>query len=344
MLFQLQYSKVLTKYSYNYIIYFIMQRYADQERFQGPLPDLADSQTHTFAYEDGSGPYSVTVRVSGDPKTAETLIIRPMPWSDHPNRGFEVVRESAIAGLNPKLAVVGISLPGMGRDEIGPTRLQREALESVGFGRIAEGQWRAAGEALGIYGVALAGKEMIVAGESLAASNAVGLIETLPQGVKVRDIGLRENCAFKQRRPWQLGREFITTGSRGQADYLRRNPDIDFDAYGYEIGGLLGLGRQVARQPYTHCDGTIVAMARGEDAGRLSNAYRDRELEATIHLWTGSESIVAKPEYQAAAAAVLRFATQDIDLQVHEGEHHSAHDFLGLAVGQHRELVFGPAA
>jgi hypothetical protein len=277
-------------------------------------PDANPTLRHNFPpieiTDENGDKYPYSVLISGDLSTAKRILIKGMSWSDHPGRGFEGLREAMIADPADKLAVIGISFPGAGLKSPSMTKLQKKSLEGKhgDFSYIGKQQWQAIMSAMlhetslrlpnggatdnnsTMKKFNLSDYDFIISGSSQGASNAVGMLQSVPEGIKVSAIGLAEETDLDVRGKGRFMWEYIRHGGDNFDKYTEVNPYNQFDELGPNHNPFLNA----VKRPEAHLTSVINSMANGGAIDRIIYALKAKELEGIdVHFRAGSEDRVA---------------------------------------------------
>lgn len=322
--------------------------------FYGETPKEAQTALRNnfdpIIIEDDSGQSVYSVLISGDLLEAKKILIKTMSWSDHPGRGFEALREALIADPSNKLAVIGVSFPGAGTTEQGLTKKQAESLSGKqgDFSFIAAQQWRAIFSAArqellrsGVEQIDISKRlfeyEYLLSGSSQGASNAVGLLQELPQGIKATALGLLEDTSLEARGRSRFMLDFALGGNKHFKDYTSVNPYNEYEP----LGPSMNLGVNVFKHPGSHLGPVINAMSRGGGVDKIIEALKLKEIKdfevriaAAEHDRVGS---AAAAERAAARLSVGGFAVAKT--VIWKGHYHPAMENLSNAQQAFRSLA-----
>lgn len=266
--------------------------------------------------EDNSGKTNFSVLICGDLATARRIMVKAASWSDHPGRGFEALRESLVADSEKGIAIIGISFPGAGLNSQKMTHEQWRSLNKTGgdFSLISEQQWKAITEAMKAElnrlhsPKRLEDFEFVLGGSSQGASNTVGLVQSLPEGIRIAGVGLAESVGLEQH-PRAIGYgelfvKFIKNANKNFGLYTEVNPYNEYPA----LGPGQNIVKNTLTRPASHIGAVIGAMGRGGDINRLLNAMKEKEIQDAIVMLTAAEhDRLGSPEaaFKAAKAFAL---------------------------------------
>lgn len=309
------------------------------EGVETPLRDNKDP----IIIEDSAGETPYSVLISGDLKTAKTVLVKAMAWSDHPGRGFEALREALIADPSNGLAVIGVSFPGTFLSSQRLNAKQSETLKKDGFEYIASQQWQAIEIALRTELFARTGStaqtdelmrryEYILSGNSQGSVNAVGLLQSAPEGLRVVALGLAQEVGLEAQGWAEFRMRFAKYGNKNFKNYVNENPYNQFPDLGPDFGSLTLLTR-VAFRPGSHLGAVVEAMRRGGDIDKIIAAVREKDIQdLAITLATGSEDGVASAEMMQKAIKVLNASGLVVaNSVVWQGHYHPAMENLANA-------------
>ncbi|HVO86247.1 MAG TPA: hypothetical protein VMT23_00750 [Candidatus Binatia bacterium] len=287
--------------------------------YYGEIPDGAQTALRqnypAIEVPDDGGITKYSVLVSGDLKTAKTVLIRSMSWSDHPGRGFEALREALIADPSSGLAVVGVSFPGAGFSSEPMTAKQKDELKSPrGFEYIGRQQWQAIEMALSnelrratpeLNSAQVNHKisefEFVLAGHSQGASNSVGLFQSAPEDIHISSLGLVEDVAMEAQGWLKFRRAFLTRGSTKFPDYTAANPYNQYPELGPDWRAT-GLVKNVITRPASHVGAVVEAMRAGTDMDKVVRTMQERDVQSlAITLANGSLGLGSVDAAKAAA-------------------------------------------
>jgi hypothetical protein len=322
---------------------------ADQRINSGPI-----------CIEDNSESYPYSTLLSGNPAEADKILIKAMSWSDHPGRGFESLREAMIADPANKLAVVGVSYPGMGLDSPPMTKKHKESLRGPNgdFAFIGSQQWQAIYQVLeaelAFYGSLSADTEtkikdyeFIVSGSSLGSSQTVGLLQSRPEWANIVGVGLAEATDLAHTTEVKsirhLGRQalfsalYMKEGGDHFKEYTAVNPYNQYAALGPEhrfpvvVNALL--------RPASHIGKTIGVMVRGNTLDKMQRALEEKELRGiSIKLRSGELDKLCRPrDLNRVAKALAKVA--DVDIKIHNNHYHPYLENLANAQQEFRSFT-----
>jgi len=305
---------------------------------------------HAIEVQDDSGVTQYGVLMSGDLVTAKTILVKAMPWSDDPGRGFEALREALIADPDEHLAVVGVSFPGSGAGSGRMTSKQRESLKKDGadFSFIASQQWKAIESALleELENKNLTPEEaeakiraydFVLSGSSQGALNAIGLLQSAPENVRVASLGLAHEVGLEAVGWWRFRKNFITHGSEKFPQYTAENAYNQYPALGPSLSELgpipIGLAKNVATRPASHLGSVIKAMRMGGDVQRIIDAVKQKDIkDLAVTIATGSHDALAPAEATDKAARLLNASRLIVaESIIWEGHYHPAMENLANA-------------
>jgi len=265
--------------------------------------------------EDNSEKTDYSVLISGDLDTAKRVLVKTMSWSEHPGRGFEALRESLVADSEKGIATVGVSFPGAGLESQKMTHDQWRSLNKRGgdFSYISEQQWQAITQAMKSELTRLHSSkrledlEFVLGGSSQGASNTVGLVQSLPEGIHVAGVGLAESVGLEQHPRLtgygELFIKFIRNSSKNFGLYTKVNPYNEYSA----LGPGHNIAKNILTRPASHVGAVIGAIGRGGDINRLLTAMKEREIQDAIVMLSAAEhDRMGSPE--AAFKAAEAFA------------------------------------
>lgn len=328
--------------------------YGDAAAIQTDVIKNGVNYKEPLFYEVNGEMYDVHVAVHGDVATADTVLIKMMPWSDDPLRGFEMLRAGLIAGevehpgtipTKESVAVVGVSLPGMGLTEYPLSRRQKSSLNGVdgSFEEIAKVQWLAFTDVVNaeLQGAQTSKKlkdlKVILSGNSMGASQAVSMLATKPDNINLVGLGLLEPIGLVDEASnwpalkWRQLETIITharTGGAHQKDYTAEN---SYNQYP-NLGPSITLAKQVPFQLSTHVGSTVSAMANGGDIARIVNAIQEYELrDMPIHVVNGTESPISPTERLNHLSSALGGIATHLRLETLQGHTHAVQENLSNA-------------
>ncbi len=248
--------------------------------------------------EDDSGKTKFSVLICGDLATARRIMVKTVSWSDHPGRGFEALRESLVADSKKGIATIGISFPGAGLDSQKMTHEQWKSLNKKDgdFSFISQQQWKAITEAMSSElnrlhsPKKLEDFEFVLGASSQGASNTVGLVQSLPENIRVVGVGLAESVGLEQRfRAVGYGElfiKFIGNANKNFGRYTEVNPYNEYPA----LGPGQNIAKNILTRPASHIGAVIGAMGRGGDINRLLNAMKEKEIQDAIVMLAAAEN------------------------------------------------------
>lgn len=322
--------------------------------YYGETPEGLDTpqRENRFPIEVEGYPYSVLI--SGDLITAKKILVKAMSWSDHPGRGFEGLREAMIADPSEKLAVIGISFPGAGLDSPHMTQDQKGSLKGkdASTDEIGRQQWvaitnamqseilrKAKADNLAPETVPkLSDYDFIISGSSQGATNAVGLVQSLPNGIKVKSIGLAEETDLETRGRAKFMADYIRYGSAHFKDYTRVNPYNQYPDIGPEHNPFLNA----LKRPVAHMTGVVNVMANGRGLDNLIKSIEEKELAGVkIKFVAGSNDKIS------SSLEMLKTTKKFIDLGkiaavetiIHSGHYHPYLENLANAQAEFRSFA-----
>jgi len=247
--------------------------------------------------EDDSGKTNFSVLISGDLDAAKRILVKSMSWAEHPGRGFEALRESLVADSEKGIAVIGISFPGAGLESQKMTHDQWRSLNKRGgdFSFISKQQWKAITEALESELTRLHSAkrlkdfEFVLGGSSQGASNTVGLVQSLPEGINIAGVGLAESVGLEQHSRLtgygELLIKFIQNSSKNFGHYTKVNPYNEYPT----LGPGHNTAKNIITRPASHIGAVIGAMGRGGDINRLLTAMKEKEIQDAIIMLSAAE-------------------------------------------------------
>ncbi len=287
--------------------------------YYGEMPEGTTAEARlnfpAIEVEDDSGKTNFSVLISGDLDAAKRILVKPMSWSEHPGRGFEALRENLVADSEKGIVTVGISFPGAGLESQKMTHNQWRSLNKRGgdFSYISEQQWQAITQAMKSELTRLHSSkrledfEFVLGGSSQGASNTVGLVQSLPEGIHVAGVGLAESVGLEQHPRitgyGELFVKFIQNSSKNFGRYTEVNPYNEYPA----LGPGHNTAKNILTRPASHVGAVIGTMGRGGDINRLLVAMKEKEIQDAIVMLTAAEhDRMGSPE--AAFKAAEAFA------------------------------------
>jgi hypothetical protein len=321
-------------------------------------PSLRQNFPPIEIIDENGEKYPYSVLISGDPSAAKKILIKGMSWSDHPGRGFEALREAMIADPKDELAVIGVSFPGAGLNSPRMTKLQKKSLEGKegDFSYIGKQQWQAIISAL-LHenslrlqnGAAQAGNlplkkfnlsnyEFIISGSSQGASNGVGMLQAVPEGVRVSAIGLAEETDLDVRGRGRFIWDYIRHGGDNFDKYTEVNPYNEIAELGPSHNPFLNA----VRRPEAHLTSVVNSMANGGALDRIIYALKAKELEGIfVDFRAGSEDRVASSLERLKQAKKFQDLGKIavVKTVVHPGHYHPYLENLANAQHEFRSFV-----
>lgn len=323
--------------------------------YYGVTPEGAVTQArHNYNpinVEDDSGTTPYSVLISGDLPSAKRILVKGMSWSDHPGRGFEALREALIADPSENLAVVGVSFPGAGMEGPPMTAKQKEALKSEGgdFSFIGAQQWKAIESALSselhrlepsasneLVDGQISNYEFILSGSSQGSPNAVGLLQSKPENIKVAGLGLALEIALAARGYIEFLKAFVEHGSKNFKLYVGENPYNEYP----DLGPGMNLAKNVLARPASHLFSVVHAMRKSHDVDKILSAVKEREIEdLSVTLAAASEDGLGIAELHRKAAATLNASNLVVARSViWQGHYHPVMENLANAQTAFRDF------
>lgn len=327
------------------------------------LPE-AQNFSDPLRFETEHGEYFLHASVHGDIASTDQVLIKTMPWSDDPLRGFEMLRSALIAGektdssgtlpVKKSLAVIGVSLPGMGLTKH-PLKPEQHALMSGltgSFSDVAKVQWQAVRQVAEHQLEAsqsprtLKDIKFVIAGSSMGSGQAVELLSQKPEDVSVEGLLLIESLGLRQEPKYftqqQLRRlrtmaGFLLNGSQKFKAYTAGNAYNQYP----QLGPSANLATQIPRQVNTHALGPINVLAKGGDVEKVITAVNEHQLVGLpVKLISGSESKLSPPELVLDAGQKLHDSkVLDVETTIVEGHYHAMQENLANAEVLFRSML-----
>jgi hypothetical protein len=266
-------------------------------------------------------------------KDENTILIDPIAFSVHASKPRDVQR-SSILSEETGLVTVALEMPGMGPGSSELTNAQKNALKQGDWSVLGDAQWDAIREALELQGIVLANKKVHFNGFSMGVSSMIGLIESAPEDVEIGNVIAWEGVAWKPRGKITqylniggLALRMIASGgklSTYQKKLAPPVPDSLRSALKQESEAKQNYKNKIASWILP-----VVAMAKGMDAEKLTNALGQRQGEDTVvFIWNGEKSTMSRNRANKFAASVIRLSGVIVHEESDEDGRHGVEDGL----------------